>query len=84
MSDVADADKECEATPEWMGAYRRGMEGPWRTGADVSSPPLSAALIAHFAYLDRLIAGIKELDTAQNEKTAKKRARPVAKWERTP
>jgi hypothetical protein len=31
------------------------------------SPPLSAALIAHFAYLDRLKADIKALDTAQSE-----------------
>jgi hypothetical protein len=59
MSDVADK--------EWAGAYRRGIEGPWRPRIDVSSPPLSEAFKAHLEYLDGLIAEIRALDTAQSE-----------------
>lgn len=59
MSDVADK--------EWVDAYRRGRLCPWRTRDDVSSPPLSDAFKAHLDYLDRLINGIRALDTAQSE-----------------
>jgi hypothetical protein len=55
------------ADKEWLEAYRRGAAGPWRTRDDVSSPPPSGALIAHFAYLDGLIAGIRALDAARSE-----------------
>jgi hypothetical protein len=59
MSDAADKD--------WLDAYRRGRDGPWRTRDDVSSPPLSEEFKAHLAYLDGIINGIRELDTAQSE-----------------
>jgi hypothetical protein len=59
MSDVADKG--------WAEAYRRGRDGPWRTRDDVSSPPLSEEFKAHLAYLDGIINGIRELDTAQSE-----------------
>jgi hypothetical protein len=56
------------AGKEWRESYARGVAGrnaPLERKPE--SPPLSLALIAHFAYLDRLINGIKELDTAQSE-----------------
>jgi hypothetical protein len=57
------------ADKEWREAYARGAAG---SNAPMErepreSPPLSLALIAHLAYLDRLIGGIRELDTAQSE-----------------
>jgi hypothetical protein len=61
LSDVADKD--------WADAYRKGWRGrnePWKRPPP-ASPPLSLALIAHFAYLDGLKADIKALDTAQSE-----------------
>ena len=57
------------ADEEWKAAYCkgwRGRHGPWKRPPP-ESPPLSLALIAHFAYLDRLIGGIRELDTAARE-----------------
>jgi hypothetical protein len=60
MSDVADKD--------WLDAYRRGRDGPWRTRDDVSSPPLSEEFKAHLAYVNGIINGIRELDTAQSER----------------
>jgi len=54
---------------EWKAAYRKGWRErnePWKREPR-ESPPLSLALIAHFAYLDRLIAGLRALDTAQSE-----------------
>jgi hypothetical protein len=64
---------------EWKAAYRKG----WRernqrwTRPPPPSPPLSAALIAHFAYPDRLIAGIRELDTAQSEQRTRRSMRVI-------
>jgi hypothetical protein len=65
------------ADKEWLEAYRKGWEGrnePWADEVargnlrpPPESPPLSLALVAHFAYLDRLKADIKELDTAASE-----------------
>jgi hypothetical protein len=55
---------------EWKVVYRKGWRErnePWTRPPSPPSPPLSAALIAHFAYLDRLKADIKALDTAQSE-----------------
>jgi hypothetical protein len=55
------------ADEEWKAAYLKGWRErnePW-TRPPPASPPLSLVLIAHFAYLDRLIGGIRELDTAQ-------------------
>jgi hypothetical protein len=54
------------ADEEWKAAYRDGQLGRNRPPPP-PSPPLSLALIAHFAYLDRLIGGIRELDTAASE-----------------
>jgi hypothetical protein len=56
------------ADKEWREAYACGVAGrnaPLERRPE--SPPLSLALISHFAYLDRLIAGIRALDTAQSE-----------------
>jgi hypothetical protein len=67
------------AHEEWKAAYRKG----WRernqrwTRPPPPSPPLIAALIAHFAYLDRLINGIKELDTAQSEQRIRRSMRVI-------
>jgi hypothetical protein len=73
LSDEERADLErvrlAIAHEEWKAAYRKGWRErnePWK-GPPRESPPLSLALIAHFAYLDRLIGGIRELDTAQSE-----------------
>jgi hypothetical protein len=63
---LAIAEGEHEA---WKAAYRKGWRErnePWKRPPP-ASPPLSLALIAHFAYLDRLKADIKALDTAQSE-----------------
>jgi hypothetical protein len=64
---------------EWKAAYRKGWRErnrPWTRPAP-PSPPLSLALIAHFAYLDRLIAGIKDLDTAQSEQRIRRATRVI-------
>jgi hypothetical protein len=56
------------ADEEWKAAYRKGWRernGPRKRPPP--SPPPALALIAHFAYLDRLIGGIRELDTAARE-----------------
>ena len=60
------ADEECEAATAWKAAYRDGWRGRNRPPPP-PSPPLSLTLIAHFAYLDRLIGGIRDLDTAASE-----------------
>jgi hypothetical protein len=58
------------------------MEG-WReknrlwTRPAPESPPLSLALIAHFAYLDRIIADIKDLDTAASEQRIRRAMRVI-------
>jgi len=52
---------------QWADAYRLGWRAPWRTRDDVSSPPVSEEFKAHLAYLDGIINGIRELDTAQSE-----------------
>jgi hypothetical protein len=65
------------AHEEWKAAYRKGWwerNQPWKRPPP-ESPPLSLALIAHFAYLDRLINGIRELDTAQSEQRIKRAMR---------
>jgi hypothetical protein len=71
MTDAADE--------EWKAAYRKGVDGrnePWKRPPP-ASPPLSLALIAHFAYLDRLIAGIKELDEAASEQRIRRSMRVI-------
>jgi hypothetical protein len=93
MSDVADdpsllgddekADLErvriAIAHEEWKAAYRKG----WRernqrwTRPPPPSLPLNLALIAHFAYLDRLINGIRELDTASSEQRIRRAVRVI-------
>jgi hypothetical protein len=67
------------ADKEWREAYARGAAG---SNAPLErepreSPPLSLALIAHLAYLDRLIAGIRELDTAQSEQRIRRAVRVI-------
>ncbi len=60
---AAIAEGEHEA---WKIAYREGWRErnePW-TRPPPEAPLLNLKLIAHFAYLDRLIADIKDLDTA--------------------
>jgi hypothetical protein len=69
--------REGEQLEEWKAAYRKGWRGrnePWTRPAP-PSPPLSLALIAHFAYLDRLIADIKDLDAAQSEQRIRRAVR---------
>jgi hypothetical protein len=67
------------AHEEWKAAYRKG----WResnqlwTKPPPASPPLSLALIAHFAYLDRVINGIRELDTAASEQRIRRSMRVI-------
>jgi hypothetical protein len=61
--------REGEQLEEWKEAYCKGWRErnqPWTRPAPPSPPP-SLSLIAHFAYLDRLIGGIRELDTARSE-----------------
>jgi hypothetical protein len=73
---AAIAEGEYEA---WKVAYRKG----WRernelwTRPPPESPPLSLAHIAHFAYLDRLIGGIKDLDTAASEQRIRRAQRMI-------
>jgi hypothetical protein len=92
MSDVADfsllSDQEREdleraraiiADEEWKAAFRKGWlerNEPWKRPPR-ESPPLSLALIAHFAYLDRLINGIRELDTASSEQRIRRAVRVI-------
>jgi hypothetical protein len=64
---------------EWKAAYRKGWRergGPWKRPPP-SSPPLSLALIKHFAYLDRLISGIRDLGTAQSEQRIRRATRVI-------
>jgi hypothetical protein len=73
---LAIAEGEHEA---WKGAYRKGWRErgePWKRPPPVS-PPLSLALIAHFAYLDRLINSIRELDTASSEQRIRRSMRVI-------
>jgi hypothetical protein len=60
------------ADKAWLEAYRRGRDGTWRTRDDVSSPPLSEEFKAHLAYLDWIINGIREPDTAQSEQRVRR------------
>jgi hypothetical protein len=83
LSDEEKADLERAraliADEEWKAAYRKGWRGrnePWKRPPR-ESPPLSLALIAHFAYLDRLINGIRELDTASSEQRIRRAVRVI-------
>jgi hypothetical protein len=83
LSDEERADLERSrrliADEEWKAAYRKGWQErnePW-TRPPPESPPPSLALIAHFAYLDRLIAGIKDLDTAASEQRIRRAVRVI-------
>jgi hypothetical protein len=64
---------------EWKAAYRKG----WRernqrwTRSPPPSPPLSDAFRDDLDYLDGLIAGIRELDTAQSEQRIRRSMRVI-------
>jgi hypothetical protein len=71
--------REGEQLEEWKAAYRKGWRErnqPW-TRPPPPVPPLSLALIAHLAYLDRLIADIKDLDTAASEQRIRRATRVI-------
>jgi hypothetical protein len=83
LSDEEKADLERAraliADEEWKAAYRKGWrerDEPW-TRPPRESPPLNLAMIAHFAYLDRVIAGIRELDTASSEQRIRRSMRVI-------
>jgi hypothetical protein len=71
--------REGEQLEEWKAAYRKGWRErnqPWTKPAPPSPPP-SLALIAHLAYLDGIIAGIKDLDTAASEQRIRRAQRVI-------
>jgi hypothetical protein len=66
------------ADRDWVEAYRRGWRGrsaPLERPPGSAPKPLSDAFKAHLDYLDRLIADIRALDTAQSEQRIRRAMR---------